>query len=128
MDALRQATCTAEEQAAAHSGSALPNSYDALETPVMKKNKSFANLVQDLSNHVSPDTSNRGEERERVSREGKGKGEGEGEGEGGSTLIFERHFVISSGRTRVVVLCVSRRSMMMMKREGKGEGRWWGGD
>ena len=64
VDALRQSTCTAEEQAA-HSDGALPASYDALESPVMAKNKSFSNLMQDLSNHVSPDTSNRGEEQER---------------------------------------------------------------
>ena len=39
-----------------------PNSYEALETPVIKKNKSFANLVDNLSNHVSssPETSNKG--------------------------------------------------------------------
>ena len=37
-----------------------PTSYDALEKPLMRKNPSFANLVSDLSNHVSPDTSQRG--------------------------------------------------------------------
>mmetsp|Transcript_33652 Transcript_33652/g.82559 ORF Transcript_33652/g.82559 Transcript_33652/m.82559 type:complete len:209 (-) Transcript_33652:232-858(-) len=61
VDALRDATGAAAEDIP---DTVVPNSYESLEFPVMKKNASFACLVSELSGHVStgstPEGSTRG--------------------------------------------------------------------
>mmetsp|Transcript_5494 Transcript_5494/g.13715 ORF Transcript_5494/g.13715 Transcript_5494/m.13715 type:complete len:194 (-) Transcript_5494:588-1169(-) len=61
VDALRDASGVADVPAeTSDADDHAPDSYQALEAPVMKRNPSFASLCQELSNHCSPEGSNRG--------------------------------------------------------------------